>query len=76
MNCSYTAQGFLICQKPKNSTPISEGFTVRKDPNDKAETDWCAPINSAFLDIAKKNMCNVTANLNKCTFQFACQKPE
>lgn len=76
--CTYTAQGQLVC---KNDIKVStrkadtkEHFIVREDPNEKVVGDWCAPISGAFLDVAKRNFCNINADTANCTFEFACRK--
>lgn len=76
--CVYTAQGKLVCSndvKVKQPVETKEHFIVREDPNEKVVQDWCAPINSAFLDVAKRNFCNINADTANCTFEFACRKP-
>lgn len=76
--CVYTAQGKLVCTndiKVKKTTGIKENFIVREDPNESIVGDWCAPISGSFLDVAKRNFCNINADTANCTFEFACRKP-
>mgnify|MGYP006278204505 CR=1 FL=1 len=73
-NCVYTAQGMFVCSAGGGN--IKEPFVVRDDPNEKGLVDWCSPIHNNFLEVAKKNVCDIkVADTSNCEFHFVCRKP-
>jgi hypothetical protein len=75
MSCHYTAQGYFFCTSDtKAVAPGKETFIVNDIPNEGDPTAWCAPVNKAFLDIAKHYKCDISANMSECKFNFTCSK--
>jgi hypothetical protein len=65
-NCSYTAQGNIVCNKP-----IIESFIINEKPNETLTKDTsCTLINNEFNLIANKYKCNINSDINNCIFTF------
>lgn len=67
MNCTYTAQGTVICRKEKNI----EQFIVNENPNEKEIK--CPIIGQGFSSIANKYACDMTSDMDQCSFSFKCK---
>lgn len=72
MECMYTAQGVLVCN---NTKEVRESFMLREDPNENT-SNQCSSISKSFSDIAAKNSCDSKVDINACTFDFTCKKPD
>ena len=70
-NCTYTAQGNILC------SPKVEHF-INIIPNEKVkDTDKlqnaCKPIQTSFINFTNANSCTITrSSLDDCEFSFKC----
>jgi hypothetical protein len=70
MNCTYTAQGSMVC-KNKQNKPLIESF-INQTPNEKTTVNSCVSVNRAFSEVASKYSCISKTDPGTCKFEYNC----